>query len=286
MAAKFRLIWDNRYFDAATLTAGSEVSGFPAVNVQEKLRKRVWRTTGVSGETLLIDMGETVDCSALALINHNLTCEGVISIEAAATSGFSTLLLDTEDTACHEIIGYGEGGYGMFGYGGAIPEELRPIYDPEPVRVIYFNEIIQARYWRLTMTDAGNSAGYLEVGRIFLCLHEEFARQMSYDAEYSGVDESQAERSLGGQLWIDEVPIYRTFTAMWKAFRREDLNWPFLHFVRSVGTKKYFVVDALPDGQPSDRHVMKLYCRLPEVPSAVYLDSKFRELALVFEEVL
>lgn len=286
MAAKFRLIWDNRYFDAATLAASTAASGYPATNVQDKLRKRCWRTTDVSGETLTIDMGEAVYCNALALINHNLTCSGAITIEASNLASFATLLLDQDEDACHEIIGYGEGGYGMAGYGGAIPEALRPIYDPEPVRVIYLDEAVAARYWRITLTDAGNSAGYLEVGRIFLCLYEEFSRLISYDSEYGGLDESQSMRSLGGQLWIDRVPLVRTVNLVWKAFRKEDVNWLLLHFVKQVGTASYFVVDPLPDGMVSDRHVFKLYCRLAEPPQVTYLDQKFCEVSVQLEEVL
>lgn len=290
MAAKLRIIWDNRYFDAATLTPSSAATNFPAVNVQDKLRKRTWRTTGLTGQYLTADLGQSLYCTCLALINHNLTFAGKVTVQASDDPAFGTLLKDDEYDAWADIIGYGEGGFGGHGFGGVILEADRAYYAPEPIRIIYFDPVgddqVMARYWRLRFTDAANPDGYLEVGRVFLGLFDEYAKQFSYGWEYAGEDDSEITYSVGGQPWIDRRPLRRALKLSWRAFSREDKYWRFLFFLRQVGLSRDFIIDPVPDGQAAERFFTAMYGRFSDIPSLVAAERQFNEMELSFVESL
>jgi hypothetical protein len=280
-----RLLWDTRYCDAASLTPSSAHANYPAVNVQDKLPQRTWRTTGLAGQYLILDLGQEVSCNALTLVNTNLTCAGLIQVQASNDPAFATLLLDESHDACHAIIGYGEGGYGDFGWGGYFPESERSFYQPRPIRVIYF-DLTAARYWKIAFTDPDNEAGYLAVGRLILTRYTEFTRQFGYNWAYTGTDDSQSQRSIGGQLWIDKIPVVSRLALTWPSFRREDVPWLLLFFWRQVQTTEYFVVDCLPDTDSSERYFTLLYGRLTTVPENTFIDNRNCELIMEIEEVL
>lgn len=290
MAKKLRIIWDNRYFDGATLTPSSAEANFPVANLKDKLRKRTWRTTDLSSESLKVDFGESLYCTCLALISHNLTFSGKVTVQASDDPAFGTLLKNDEYDAWADIIGYGEGGFGAHGYGGGILEAERSYYAPEPIRIIYFDPVgddqVQARYWRLLFSDAANPDGYFEIGRVFLGLFDEYAKQFGYGWDYTGEDDSQATYSVGGQPWIDRRPLRRVLRLSWQAFSNEDKYWRFLFFLRQVGLSWDFLIDPLPDGKPSERFFTSMYGRFNEIPSLKATENRFSELDFKFVESL
>lgn len=299
-----RAIWDNRFFDAAALTPSSEAATLPAANVQDRLRKRVWRTTGCAAEYLTINLGEpAADESrppvlALALINHNLTTAGQIRVQAAATGDFNPLLLDKTFAAWSDVIVYGEGGYGLQGYGGVIPPGNRDFYTPEPLRLIYpmTDEALETlvvpeypleakNFWKITLLDPANPAGYLEVGRIFLTYFDD----LQYDHEFpwllKGEDESQITFSRGGQSWTDRRPVRRRLKFAWDALADVDKYWTWWFFIQKVGLSRDWIIDPFPDGV-SKRWFTALYGRFKELPELGQVFEGMSEFEMEFVESL
>jgi hypothetical protein len=264
---KLTIIWDNRWFDAAVLTPSSAAAGYPAACLQDAQQTRTWRTTGLTGASLAIDLGAAQYCSCLALINHNLTFNGKVRVQAAAVPDFGTLLKDDEYDAWPDIIGAGEGGAGQHGAGGVLLDSERRYYVPNPLRILYFEppegqDHVSARYWRLLFEDAGNPDGFVEIGRIFLGLYDEYARNPGYGWGYSYQDDSSITRSPGGQPWTDRRLPYRILDLPWKAFLNEDKYWRLAFFLKQVGISRDFVIDCFPAGRPSERFYTALYGRI------------------------
>jgi len=285
--ANLRAIWDNRFFDAAAaLTPSSEVATLPASNVQDRLRKRVWRTTGCAAEYLRADLGEpAADESrppvlALALINHNLTTAGRVRLQAAGAgdTDFAAPLLDKTFAAWGDVIGYGEGGYGLQGYGGGIPTGNRDFYAPEPIRIIYPmtdealeapvipDDALEARdLWKISLLDPDNPAGYLEVGRIFLTYYDDLQYEHGFPWILGGEDDSETVLSRGGQPWTDRRPVRRKLKFSWESLADVDKYWTWWFFLQQVGLSRDWVIDPFPDGV-SQRWFTALYGRLKEIP--------------------
>jgi hypothetical protein len=304
--ANLRAIWDNRFFDAAALTPSSQVATLPAVNVQDRLRKRVWRTTGCAAEYLIANLGDPGEAVrppalALALVNHNLTMDGQVRVQAAANVQFNPVLLDLTFPAWLDIIGYGEGGYGMLGYGGKIPAADLPWYAPEPVRIIYLMEdepLVETlkpagalelkNYWKISLADPANPAGYLEVGRVFLSYFEEWAYHWD-NWEMGFQDDSEIVRSRGGQPWTDRRPPYRTLRFHWGGFQDLDKYWSFVFFALKMGLSRDWILDALPDAEEivSTRWFTTLYGRFQQMPKFTHDGYQgISETELHFSEAL
>ncbi len=146
-------------------------------------------------------------------------------------------------------------------------EAERAFYAPDPVRIIYFEppadeDQITARYWRLLLIDPGNPDGYLQIGRIFLGLYDEYARNVGYGWGFSYEDDSAVSRSVGGQPWTDRRQPYRVLRLPWKAFLNEDKYWRLSFFLKQVGLSQDFIIDPFPAAAPSERFYTALYGRI------------------------
>ena len=173
----FRIVWDNRKFDSATLTPSSEVATLPASNVQDAFPSVVWRTTGVDEESLTIDLGENVLSQVFSIVNHNLTVNATISLQASKSSDFSDLEYQiVDEDVWQPVFGWGEGGWGEHGWGGYLTEEERQDLFLYPI-FIKWTGSISARYWKMTVKDPGNTDGYQEYGRLLLAPFFEPIRQ-------------------------------------------------------------------------------------------------------------
>ncbi len=76
-------LYDN-LLDSAILTASSEATGFPAENLQNPFRSKVWRTAGTTpgAATLVIDHGSAKDVNAIALCGYSwATAPGLLVVE-------------------------------------------------------------------------------------------------------------------------------------------------------------------------------------------------------------
>jgi hypothetical protein len=271
VSQNLRIIWDNRFFIAANLAASSAADNFPVSNLQDKMRSRTWRTTGLTAESLTVDFGESIYCTCLALVDHNFTVAGTVRVQAADDPAFAVLLKDDVYDACEDMIGFGEGGFGAHGAGGTILYEERSFYAPKTLRIIYFEpaageDHVRARYWRLIPTDPDNPTGYFSLGRMFLCTHDSYAYQFEFGWDMGGEDESEITPSVGGQDWIDRRPVRRTLRLPWQYFDDVDKYWRLAFFSQTVGVSQDFIIDPVPDGRTSERFFTSMLGRLSEIP--------------------
>lgn len=291
------LIWDNRAFDAETtiLTPSSEVvlpaGNLYARNLQDPQRTRVWRTTGLISQSLTVDFGAAHSPACLGVIDHNLTTDGKMTLQASNATNFSSLLLNEEFDAWEPIIGAGELGAGKSLAGGYPTAATRSWLAPNPIRVFYFrplpqDDVIEARYWRLLFDDPANPDGYFQIGRIFLCQFDEYVKQFGIGVEFDGSDDTIIAKTPGGQSWRVPRPFAEIRRTPWNTFRREDLFWKFLFFRKKVGLFQCFVADLIPAGNPAERYFNLLYCTLNGVPNPVGDNPHYFKLQMEFIESL
>lgn len=103
--------------------------------------------------TITIDLGSAQEVKALAIYDHNFT--------AAAT-----LLLEADDAATFDS----DGGSAQF-------SEAVTWADDKILH--YLSAATTKRYWRLSVTDAANTDGYIEIGELFLGSYMEMSRTFS-----------------------------------------------------------------------------------------------------------
>ena len=292
MAQKnFRILWDNRWLDAATLSAISEAAGYSVANLQDPFRSRKWRSISKTGQSISIDFGSSKDFNTLALIDHNLSVTATIRIKASNVAGGNDLL-DLNIPAHIPIIGFGEGGFGDWGFGGTLLEADRSWYVPNPIRIVYREDMekygtgnlygggtaygqpvadagqirVTARYATFEFTDADNPDGYIELGRLFVGQYIDFGFNFQSIA-HGFVDDSEISRSLGGQAWITKyVPLRRTIELSFDALQYLDKYWGFKFMVEKMGKTGNYLIDCFPDNDlPSQNHHSILYGRFQDL---------------------
>ena len=289
----FRMLWDNRWLDAATLSAVTSAAGYPVANLQDPFRSRKWRSTSLTGVSVSIDFGASVNFNTLAFIDHNLSVTATIRIKASDTAGGNDLL-DFNVDAWNPIIGFGEGRFGDWGFGGTLLEADRSWYVPNPIRIVYREDTVKygtgllygggttygepvsdagqitttARYVTLEFTDDDNPDGYIELGRLFIGQYTDFGFNFQ-SIIHGAVDDSEITRSLGGQAWVSrKAPLRRTIELSFDALQYLDKYWAFKFMAEKMGMTGYYLIDCFPSTDlPSQNHHSILYGRFQDVPS-------------------
>lgn len=200
-----RLLYQN-LFDLGTLTASSEVANLPATNLKNKILKKVWRTTGISGQYLTADLGSAQLINSASFFYHNFTVNGTFRLRAANVSDFSTCLLDQTFDIWEPLFGFGDAGYGIHGLGGIPSDSERSLYTSFSIQFI---SQIEARYWRWDFLDAGNSDGYFQIGRMFLAYYLEPVVNFPYNWDMRWADPGLKSKSIGGQAYVDLKTKFR-----------------------------------------------------------------------------
>lgn len=272
MAMKnFRMLWDNHQFDAATLTATTSASGYPVTCLQDQFRSRKWRTTSITEQYVTIDFGTAINFNSIAFIDHNLSTTGTIRIMASNTPlGFD--LLDMNILAYDPLIGFGEDGFGYFGFGGYLSEIDRLWIVQNPIKIFYIEpstqETTTARYLTIKFKDDNNPDGYIELGRLFICRYANF--NLNFDNIVHGtIDESEINRSLGGQAWVaKKTPLRRTMELNFDVLEYADKYWNLKFMVEKMGITESYLIDCFPSVDlASQHHHSILYGRFQDLPS-------------------
>lgn len=95
-----------------------------------------------SPNTITIDLGSAQEVTALALYDHNFTSGATILLEADAAATFDS---DGGSAEYSEAVTWASG------------------------KILHFlGTATTKRYWRLSVTDAANTDGYIEIGELFL----------------------------------------------------------------------------------------------------------------------
>jgi hypothetical protein len=186
-----RFLWNN-LVDTATLAASSAATGLPVTNIAHEMYTKVWRATGCASEWVSFDLGAAPgNVTNLVIKGHNFSSAASIRIQADNHSNFGSLDID--------IILY-----------------------PVTSTLFYTWASNQAyRYWRITIADAGNTATYVEIGRVFLGTH--FAP--TYDVSswsFENIDPSGRLTSTGGQLTANLRSKYKTRTYQYACVPASD----------------------------------------------------------------
>lgn len=272
--------------DQAQISASSQVDTLPVGNLQDQQRTKLWRATGCAQEYVDIDLGRVKSLTALALIQHNLSYDGVITLQAGSAPGTSDLM-DQAYPAWEPLFGLGEGGLGQYGLGGYLtPEQVRTFFPAGTLRIIYFHEV-RARYWRLLLEDADNPDGYLQAGRVILDFYRQSSRMVASGMKITAQDPSKVSYSKGGQAWRDARTKYRTGTYRYQYIPENQTYGLFFAMLQELGVGVSFVADFFHgDSQVSRRLHNQLYCHIPAgaLPPLENLTPNYGHVTLTVRE--
>ena len=172
----------NNLFDNFVLDVLSEATNFEIENAQNISLDKVWRTTGLANETVTIDAGagNTLTMDSFAIVKHNLTSSATIKIQMNATDSWVGPSVDETVTWRKKII------------------------------VHYFTSA-SYRFARLIISDATNTFGYIEIGRIFEGEFLQFDPSSIIEFDINNIRNDNQIFSDSNKLWSRQGSKWRTF---------------------------------------------------------------------------
>lgn len=176
---------------AATLSGGSWQATAPLTNLSNQLMSKVARSTNALAASSIIqaDLGVTAyNTRVVSICAHNISAAGTIRARGFSDAGFTTM-----------VTGADSGTLTAWPSGFTATDVAN---NPKNWTFV-FSSVKVARYWKIEITDTGNAAGYIEVGRCWL--GDTFApgAGVSYGMTLGYESRDVIEESLGGVPWGD-----------------------------------------------------------------------------------
>lgn len=147
-----RILHKNYWKSGTILSSTNDNPKFPSEDTQNETKQTFWRTkaTYVSSQSIIIDLGSAIECTMVALLNHNLTSGATIQMKGADDAAI-TVNVVTETVTYNAV--------NLF---------------------FFFSAARTKQYWQLLISDAANPATYLQVGPVILGKHWTVSENFNY----------------------------------------------------------------------------------------------------------
>lgn len=245
--------------DFSTLSGGSWNGSYPLANLKNRyLSQKARSTNALTSSTVIdIDLGAAQSIGVVALIAHNLSAgTATVRVQGSSSATQSPSLYDSAAQAA---------------YAGA---DYAITFPP-----------VAARYWRISIADTANAAGYVQLGRVFIGPRFKPTWGASFGAAVSVGSNSVMTQASGG----DKFPRKRKTWRAWKV----DCN--FLSDAEAYGTllgilrshditdEFYFFFDDGDTLYRGDRHVL---CSVRQLPPIAHPYVDLNSVSLELEELI
>ena len=275
------IIAATNYVDlAASISADDEVATLPVENLQDRQIVKIWRNTQTTAQ-IDIDFSQGRIIDFAALIKHNISQTGTIRWRFSNVSNFATTQYDSGIVDAWPVVEeFGTLPWGVFTWGGYLNPQVAANYTISTFDVL--DNAVQARYFRINISDPDNADGYLQAGRLLSGPSYQPSINYANGVEFEFIDESRITKSRGGQTFVDGVERFRRM-------RFELVNIPeaeiFGNIFNQVDRLRGVAQDILIIPQPDDPNTwitQNIYGRIaqtgPIVNSALNYYSRLIEV--------
>ena len=190
-ASNIYFIANNRIDDAATLAATSTAAGFDVDNLKLDEKTKVWRSTGLSTQTITITWTDPENISAVGIAFSNLTRGATVRSKLYTNVADGSPIFDTSDESVDYSYGPPKGfstiGLAAFSYGGGT----------------YFSslfETVQIKKMEILVDNPANPDGYIEISKIVIGKAFTPTIGARYGAAVGHDDRTQSVRTDAGNL--------------------------------------------------------------------------------------
>lgn len=173
-------------FDSATVTSLNVATGYSAANVQDRLLKKTYRSTGLTSQWLKFDLGSTKTIDMFTFFYNNLTSGATVKLYGHATD-----------------LGLTELAWAGASYVGTITS-----FD---ARAGYIAPTGAYRWYLLAITDASNTDGYIQIGRVCGGTAVSPTENFAEDFQESIIDGSDQSWTIGSHVYSIQRERYTTF---------------------------------------------------------------------------
>jgi hypothetical protein len=238
--------------DQATFTPSTENLNFPASNLKDARRSKVFRTTS-NTSILILDFQETSEIDSIFIVDNPRNGFGVstLSFDLNATSNFTSPAY-SDSLTFSTVHGLG---YKLF---------TQQNY----------------RFARLNLTSA---LGYCELSKVFLGKHIDLWRGPNFNWSYQNKDISTVKENRYGQKFIDIIGRQKVLNISLTLLNKDQLDQIFSLY-DDKGTTKPFFVTIGDDAMVNDHRRFSGMVYLNSVPTITNTSFGRYSLSLSMEE--
>lgn len=209
--ANIFLAWQNRA-DEGSLSGGSWIGSLPLTNLQNRQVQKVARSTNVALASTRFDinLGAQRSVGVVALVVHNISVLGKVRITGADNAAFSSPLYQSawidvwpSNMIPTSLLEWEDDNFWL----GTLSAEARAGFQSPFIHIL--PAAVSLQYWRVEVDDTLNSAGYVNIGRLFIARGWTPTHNYSYGATVGYDDQSPVETSLSGAEFFDQRSKYR-----------------------------------------------------------------------------
>jgi hypothetical protein len=223
------LIGHGNAVNTTTLAGGSWAAAYPLGNLKDGRLALVARTTSAASasSTITVDLGAAKAVRAVGLVAHNISAAGTFTVEGSTSSSFSP-------------VGVTSGAVPAWP-AGTVAADMAGMARPCAAVAVSGTY----RYWRVTISDAGNAAGYIQLGRLFIGDGWQPSINYQSGATLGFETDTSFERSLGGAEFASVKPLRRVMRFGLPALPHAEAFGTGLEVIRRSATHNEVLV--IPD---------------------------------------
>lgn len=242
--------------DGADLSASPAAeSTLPVTNLQIPARARVWRSTSAAEQVVSFDWnGAAYWLNFLALHRHNLEQAGTWRVQLYANADWTSEIYDSGTMEAFDTATLG-----TLDFETADPNG----YAGQALLVDYFTNVL-AKSGKVTLTDTGNSDGYVEASYLFAGEYVEIEHNATGEA-LAWRDTSEQSRSDGGTLRSDTGVTHRELSVELPVIHPDDRG-AVQDMIRYAGKRKPIFVAVYPEAGGEKERDYTLLGKLIELP--------------------
>lgn len=176
-----RIAYNNLVNAATAPTALTASPVYPIANIQNQRLAKPWRSTSITAQTIVVDLGSAQTISVAAVLGHNLTSGATITLEGNPSDSWGSASVSTTITT---IVG------GMC--------------------LNYFTGGSH-QYWRFSIDNATGGTSYIEIGNLWLGTYHTFSPASLYDFRVIKHRSDTVTHGRGRQKYSTEGVGWRSF---------------------------------------------------------------------------
>jgi len=273
---------------AATYAGGSWVAALPLTNLKDDRLARVTRSTSASlaNAQFTIDFGVAEWIRFVALVDHNFSRTSAVRVRGSNTAGdWSVTTYDSgwfdgwPVTSPLYVAPVGDASWldGRMSAAEAADYNLSAIYIAASATA--------ARYWKIEISDIGNTAGYVQMGRLVMSRAWQPTINMSIGAKIGINTQTSFQQSDAGPKYFNVQPRARSAAFTIQNMDTDEIFTYAFEIQRQLGLSKqlFFVWDAEDSVHLFRRSFLATLRDLSPIEAA---SVSFFTAALAAEEVL
>lgn len=280
------LINNDNFFDTATLTGGSWLTGdFSPESAKTDDMTAVMRSTGISeaATQLLVDLGRNRTIGVIAAMLHNGPRNGRWEVIASQHADLTAPVLDLDQRLWDVVVPWGSRPWGAFQWGGGISDAEAAEYGVSSYLIPAVP--VRARYLLLKFKVSGSGAGFFQTPRIIIGAPMRPTWGVDFGWSVKWIDDRDEKRTRSGRKILRPgPPRRRRIEVAFPALSEAEALGFFLDLDRLVGKEKG-VLFMLDPANVRQRHRLTVYGQQPDTADHSQTNPNDYRRSLVLEEI-